>query len=394
MALAMRLTSQRPSLPSSRRDRHGSFLARLTSTAVALCTWLAVSTASGAADTHVVESGDTLSGIAHRHHVTVKALCSANRLKRDAVLQIGQELKIPSAKGSSSVATARTYTVKSGDTLSGIAHRHHTTVSALTAANRMKRDAVIRPGQELKIPGATPGRDAARRATVGKVKTRERDLGLQTMNVAATTIHYYEPTGPGRKGLRPIIMYLHGRGGNAQADCRRWAPVARNMGWLVCPQGPEDRGGGARGWNNSWASGKRIVMSAVDALRSRYGRRVQLYGNTLIGFSEGAFVAMNVGIREPRAFNRWLVLGAAADYWGALGLEQLHRRKDRVRRVYLITGQRDQVVEETKQVKRWLRKAGVAVRSSTPDIGHKVALETKPRLYRDALVWLDRGRTP
>jgi len=161
--------------------------ARLVSTAMCLLLWLATSPANAATGTHVVQSGDTLSGIAHRHHVSVSALCSANRLQRDAVLQIGQELKIPGAKEAPNADAASTYTVKSGDTLGGIAHRHQTTVSALTAANGMKRDAVIRPGQVLKLPGATPSRDAAQRATVGKVKTRERDLGLQTMKVGNST---------------------------------------------------------------------------------------------------------------------------------------------------------------------------------------------------------------
>src|SRR5262245_28798158 len=49
---------------------------------------------------------------------------------------------------------------------------------------------------------------------------------------------YYRPR---VRGLRPVIMYLHGRGGNAMEDCRKWARVATQFGWVVCPQGPEDR---------------------------------------------------------------------------------------------------------------------------------------------------------
>jgi len=46
---------------------------------------------------------------------------------------------------------ARTYTVKRGDTLSGIASRHRTTVAALRRANGISGD-LIRPGQVLRIP--------------------------------------------------------------------------------------------------------------------------------------------------------------------------------------------------------------------------------------------------
>jgi LysM repeat protein len=44
-----------------------------------------------------------------------------------------------------------TYTVKKGDTLSGIASRHGTSVSAIRSANGIS-GSIIRPGQRLRIP--------------------------------------------------------------------------------------------------------------------------------------------------------------------------------------------------------------------------------------------------
>ena len=58
---------------------------------------------------------------------------------------------------------------------------------------------------------------------------------------------YYKPRGKSRK---PILMYVHGRGGNAFEDCRKWARVARQFGWVVCPQGPAATDTGGRTWNN------------------------------------------------------------------------------------------------------------------------------------------------
>jgi predicted esterase len=203
--------------------------------------------------------------------------------------------------------------------------------------------------------------------------------------------YFYEPTGPGRKSLKPVLVYLHGRGGTPQHDCRRWAPVARRLGWLVCPAGPGPRGDG-RGWNNNWITGQRAALGAIQALRAKYGRRVQLRGNTLIGFSEGAYVAMNVGVRSPRVFNRLLILAADNDYWGGAGLEALKKAGRTLKRVYLITGEQDGVIRGTEQVRGWLKAAGVSTRLSTPkDMGHEVALERKSGMYRAALVWLDRG---
>jgi nucleoid-associated protein YgaU len=51
--------------------------------------------AAGAAQTYVVESGDTLSGIAQRFGVTVDAIVEASGLEDPDRLAIGDELTIP-----------------------------------------------------------------------------------------------------------------------------------------------------------------------------------------------------------------------------------------------------------------------------------------------------------
>lgn len=54
-----------------------------------------------------------------------------------------------------------TYTVKSGDTLSGIAQNYNTTVGALVALNGIKDPNKIYVGQVLEIPGSkAPSADA------------------------------------------------------------------------------------------------------------------------------------------------------------------------------------------------------------------------------------------
>lgn len=52
----------------------------------------------------------------------------------------------------SPTARPKTYVVKSGDTLSGIASRNHTTVKAIIHLNGLKAPYVIHPGQVLKLP--------------------------------------------------------------------------------------------------------------------------------------------------------------------------------------------------------------------------------------------------
>ena len=74
------------------------------------------------AKTHTVKSGETLSGIAAKYGTTYQHLAAINGINNPNLIYAGQVLKIDGA-----AVAAKTYTVKSGDTLSGIAAKiwHH-----------------------------------------------------------------------------------------------------------------------------------------------------------------------------------------------------------------------------------------------------------------------------
>jgi len=191
------------------------------------------------------------------------------------------------------------------------------------------------------------------------------------------------------RGAAPIIMFLHGRGGNPAEDCRKWARVATQFGWLVCPQGPEDRGGGSRAWNNNPAAGKAIIDAAADALRAKYKRRVRTRGNVLVGFSEGAFIAMQVGLHDARRWNRWLILAANDQYWWGDAPGLLDENRRRIRRVFLLTGENDEVASNTQRVAAILKdkKIPTRVRIQT-GMGHEVPADRMITTYRRPLRWL------
>ncbi|RKH76216.1 LysM peptidoglycan-binding domain-containing protein, partial [Corallococcus sp. AB045] len=116
------------------------------------------------AGSYTVRSGDTLSGIAGRHGTTVGALAKANHIANPNKIQVGQRLTIPGAGGGAAPVTSKppssggaSYTVRSGDTLSGIAGRYGTTVGALQQANHIADPNKIYVGQKLTIPGRTGG---------------------------------------------------------------------------------------------------------------------------------------------------------------------------------------------------------------------------------------------
>ncbi|SDL86179.1 Soluble lytic murein transglycosylase [Arthrobacter sp. ov407] len=135
--------------------------ARASSTSAAV-----TKAASSAGRVYVVKAGDTLSAIATRHGVGLSEVVKWNGLGMSSVIYPGQKVKV--GGGSSSPAPAATkpatnsapassgsYTIKAGDTLSGIAARNGARLSDVLSANQLTMSSIIYPGQKLVIPGAS-----------------------------------------------------------------------------------------------------------------------------------------------------------------------------------------------------------------------------------------------
>lgn len=103
-------------------------------------------------DSYTVQSGDTLSVIASRSGVSVDHLAKWNGIKNKNLIQVGQVLKLK-APVAAVKTNSKTYTVKSGDTLSGIAAKNGTTVAVLQSLNNIKNANLIYIGQVLKLSG-------------------------------------------------------------------------------------------------------------------------------------------------------------------------------------------------------------------------------------------------
>jgi LysM repeat protein len=111
-----------------------------------------------------IQPGDTLSGIASRFHVSVGSLEGANpQVHNPNLIYAGESLNIPGqadtfqpapAKPSSGSTASGAYTVRSGDTMSGIASRNGVSLGALESANpQVKNPNMIYVGQRLNLPG-------------------------------------------------------------------------------------------------------------------------------------------------------------------------------------------------------------------------------------------------
>ncbi|MDR7084042.1 LysM repeat protein [Arthrobacter ginsengisoli] len=120
--------------------------------------------AAAAGGMYTVKSGDTLGAIADRHGVKLSEVFGWNGLTMGSIIYPGQQIKIgggtaapaPAAPAPAAPASpSGSYTIKSGDTLSGIAARNGVKLADVLSANRLTMSSIIYPGQKLALPGAS-----------------------------------------------------------------------------------------------------------------------------------------------------------------------------------------------------------------------------------------------
>ncbi len=130
------------------------------------------------------------------------ALAKATReqdKKYEARSAKSKKTKLVAAKKSSKKRTqartrARSYTVRSGDTLSEVAEKNRTTVKALLAANKLKNAHELRIGQKLVIPGKTvvakksgKAKKSARASRSAKGSSKKAGVASARTNVRKAT---------------------------------------------------------------------------------------------------------------------------------------------------------------------------------------------------------------
>lgn len=105
---------------------------------------------------YTVKSGDTLSGISSRSGVSVDKLMKWNGIKNKNIINVDQKLSLKAPTTQIvTTSTNKMYTVKKGDNLSSIAAKNGTTTKALQDLNGIKNANSIYMGQVIKLSGST-----------------------------------------------------------------------------------------------------------------------------------------------------------------------------------------------------------------------------------------------
>ena len=152
--------------------------------------------------TYEVQKGDSLGKIARKYRTTIKQLMAINNLKNHNI-RIGQKLTVAknsaqattvaeAAKASNAVAEGEiSYTIKSGDTLGGIAIKYGTTVKAISERNNISDPRKIRVGQVIIVKGKVEAKKEAPKVTEVKTTTP-----ATTAPAATTPAVSAQPTAP------------------------------------------------------------------------------------------------------------------------------------------------------------------------------------------------------
>jgi membrane-bound lytic murein transglycosylase D len=122
---------------------------------------------------HRVESGETLTSIGKKYHVTAAAIADANSLERNADLDAGEKLIIPATQPPSETKRRLvSYRVRRGDTFLGIADRFSVSADDLRKWNHLKANKVSR-GMVLRVYtlGGAPESSPARARSKPKKKS-------------------------------------------------------------------------------------------------------------------------------------------------------------------------------------------------------------------------------
>ncbi|GEM_PF-399898 len=183
-------------------------------TAVSLNTQSSVSGAGGGrSDDYVVKSGDTLSGIADKHGVSLDALIRANpQITNPNVIRPGQTVTLPQG----AAAEARSYEVAAGDNLSSIGAQFGVSWQAIAQANHLSNPNLIHVGQALQIPGD----GTAARPTPQTTTTQQTTPSTTTTGQATGVL-------PSTEGLSQAQKYdLYAGYVNAYGDAQAKADLA------------------------------------------------------------------------------------------------------------------------------------------------------------------------
>lgn len=295
--------------------------------------WESRSVAPNAADvigtTYTVQPGDTLRGIGNRTGAGSEAIAAANGLAAPYILRPGQQLTIPGG---------RYHAVASGETGIAIAQAYKVAWSDIVALNGLEEPYILRIGQRLKLPAGAQAVPSAVAAATPSARpgTPPSRIGALVVNIddvvtgSQPAIAEGSPVPAARPARAPVAASVPVDVPRAFAGKFVW-PLS---GTLLTRYGPVGKGQISNGIDIGATRGQPF-RAAADGVVSYAGSEVAIYGGLILVSHGGGWVsayghAERIDVTRGQAVKAGQVLGAAGQS-GFAETPKLHfeLRKDR-----------------------------------------------------------------
>ncbi|HTA90713.1 MAG TPA: hypothetical protein VK745_14080 [Polyangiaceae bacterium] len=165
-------------------------------------------------------------------------------------------------------------------------------------------------------------------------------------------------------GPRPITVVLHGMCGEPLNTCSYFAAQVTRTANLVCPRAGTHCAGGGASWPQSGVA--RAVAAAVERAKAALPVPADdTPGRTLIGYSLGAYRALEIAQASSGEYPRLMLIGAR------VSLNQKRLDQSGVRRVLLSAGRSDMMHDPMqRETERALRSGIQAHFLDLGPVGH------------------------
>ncbi|WP_288015935.1 M23 family metallopeptidase [Blastomonas sp.] len=295
--------------------------------------WTSRSVSPSASDVigtvYVVQPGDTLRGIGNRTGAGSEAIAAANGLSAPYMLRPGQQLNIPGG---------RYHAVAQGETGIAIAHAYGVAWSDIVALNGLTEPYILRIGQRLKLPA---GATAIAAAPAGSgpsaaASSKPSRIGALVVNIddvvtgSQPAIAEGTPVPAAKTARAPVSAAVPVSVPKAFAGKFNW-PIT---GPLLTRYGPVGKGQISNGIDITTTRGAPF-RAAADGVVSYAGSEVAIYGGLILishgdGWVSAYGHAERIDVTRGQAVKAGQVLGAAGQS-GFADTPKLHfeLRKDR-----------------------------------------------------------------
>ena len=188
---------------------------------------------------------------------------------------------------------------------------------------------------------------------------------------------------PKSDGPKPLMLFLHGMCDVPQNECSELLAGATGNHFVACPTADMACTGGGAIWSGDPKRRSAAVESTVARLQTAFPDQIAASNATLVGFSLGSFVALDVAQRQKGNWKNLILVGAKIEPDAKL------LREAGIESVLLGAGDRDMMKNHMVGVAKRLEKQGIRVRfMGMGNVGHWFSSDMDAWLA-EGMAWLD-----